>query len=64
MTFIDDKISALSEEDRKVFGEALQAILEEDTWPAQRGFGDNYSLDMVKLTLYREMYEKDFSRLN
>jgi len=63
MTFIDDKINALPLGKRKVFEEVLQAISEEDTWLAQRGFGDNYSLDMIKLTTYREMFERDFSRL-
>ena len=65
MTFIDDKINSLSPEEMKRFGETLQGVLEDDEWLSLRGFdNNNYSSDMVRLTLYREMYEKDFSRLN
>ena len=63
--FIDDKIKALSSEEREKFGETLQAVLEDDEWLNFRGFdNDNYIFDMVRLTLYREMYEKDFSKLD
>jgi 2-oxo-4-hydroxy-4-carboxy--5-ureidoimidazoline (OHCU) decarboxylase len=65
MTFVDDKINELPPEQRRKFKETLSAVFEEDTWMAQRGFDNcNYSPDMVRLTLYREMYEKDFSRLH
>ncbi len=69
MTFVDDKIKKLSDENRKKFEETLEAILSEEpyeigSWLSLRGFKENYSLDMVKLTLYREIFEGDFSRLN
>ncbi len=64
MTFVDDKIKALSLEEREKFGQTLRGVLEDDEWLSLRDFdGDNYSLDMVKLTLYREMYEGNFFRL-
>lgn len=69
MTFVDDKINSLNEKDRKNFSEALESILSDDasergSWLNLRGFGGDYSLEMVRLTLYREMFEQDFSRLN
>lgn len=68
MTFIDDKINALNETDRRNYEETLRAILSDDpskvgSWLNLRGFNENYSLNMVKITLYREMYKGDFSRL-
>ncbi len=68
MTFVDEKIKALSPQQRREFEEALNGIKAEDpskqySWLYVRGFDESYSLDMVKLTLYREMYEGDKSRL-
>ncbi len=64
MTFVDDKVNALNETDRANFRQTLSAVLGDDLWLSLRGFADNYSPDMVRLTLYREMYERDFSRLH
>ena len=64
MTFVDDKVEALPLEKRAQFGEAFKMVISDNFWLARRGFDDNYSPDMVKLTLYREMYEGDCSRLH
>jgi len=70
MTFVDDKINALAPEERSQFKEALAGILLDDkstdkipNWLVLRGFDviNGYSIDMVKLTLYREMFEGDSS---
>ena len=64
MTFIDDKIKALSIQDRNRFEETLQAVFESDDWLGLRGFDDeSFSQDMVRLVLYREMFEGDYSYL-
>ena len=65
MTFVDDKTNSLSIKERENFREILASVLEDDEWLSLRNFdSNNYSLDMIKLTLYREMYERDFSRLH
>jgi len=65
MTFIDDKINSLSEKDRNNFEETLTAVLEDDDWLGFRGFDDEtFSQDTLRLVLYREMFEKDFSYLH
>ena len=68
MTFIDDKVNALKKEEKRNFEETLRAILadgiKKGSWLQLRDFNEDYSLDMVKLTLYREMYEGDFHRLH
>ena len=65
MTFIDDKVNQLTPKQRQEFEEAFRGVLEDDDWLGFRGFDDEtFSQDMVRLTLYREMYEGDFSRLH
>jgi len=64
MTFIDDKMKALSEEDKKKVNSHLMDILESDTELVHRGFDpEDYSPDMVRLTAYQEVIEHDNSRL-
>jgi hypothetical protein len=62
--FIDDKVIALSEEDREKVRTHLMAILESDTELEHRGFDPHsYSPRMVLLTAYQEVIEHDSSRL-
>lgn len=62
--FIDDKVLALSEEDRKKVYSHLMDILESDTELMHRGFNpESYSPRMVILTAYQEVIEHDMSRL-
>ena len=62
---INEKIEQLSEEDRGKFNENLSAILEDDEWFSHRGLDDsNYSGQMVKMILYNEIFENDFSYLH
>lgn len=57
-----EKIKQLSGEDRGKFNEALEAILMGETWFVQRGLDPfNYDEKMVKIILYKEMFERDFS---
>lgn len=69
MTFVDDKVKALPEKNRRDFEETLEAIKVDgfsrpNSWLNLRDFKEGYSPDMVKLVLYMEMYENDFSRLH
>lgn len=62
--FIDDKMNALSKEDREKVESHLMDILESDLELIHRGFNPEiYSLDMVRLTAYQEIIEHDSSRL-
>lgn len=57
-----EKIKQLSGDDRGKFNEALEAILMGETWFVQRGLDPfNYDEKMVKIILYKEMFERDFS---
>ena len=60
-----EKIEQLSGEDRGKFNEALEAILTGETWFVQRGLDPfNYDEKRVKIILYNEMFENDFSYLH
>ena len=57
-----EKIKQLLGEDRGKFKEALEAILRGEIWFVQRGLDPfNYDEKMVKIILYKEMFENDFS---
>ena len=60
-----EKIEQLSEDNRRKFDENLSAILEDDEWFSLRGLDDsNCSEKMVKMILYNEIFENDFSYLH
>jgi len=59
---IDTKIEQLSEVARERFQQNLAAVLEDDTWLSFRGLdASNYDENMLRVILYREMFENDFS---
>jgi hypothetical protein len=64
MTFIDDKINALSPADRARVDHHYMGICQDETGLIRRGFDpDDYSPSLVLWTAYREVIEKDYSRL-
>ncbi len=64
MLYIDNDINRLPSEERKRFEESLEAVRSSDTWLQTRGFsGTNFNLSLVKITLYREMFEEGFYHL-
>lgn len=62
---INEKIEQLSGENKERFQQNLASVLEDDSWFSLRGLDDsNYSEQMVKMILYNEMFENDFSYLH
>ncbi|MDD5699862.1 MAG: hypothetical protein PHH00_01560 [Candidatus Nanoarchaeia archaeon] len=59
----DKQIDELPAEDRDRFMKTLGAVLEDSVWQALRGL-EGTGCEMIKMVLYREMFDADFSYLN
>ncbi|MDO8528769.1 MAG: hypothetical protein Q7S06_02665 [Nanoarchaeota archaeon] len=60
MAHINDKVNALSEEEKKRFQEALAGVQESTDWLVRRGFDKvNYDIIKVKEILHGEMFRDD-----
>jgi len=58
-----EKIKQLSGESKERFQQSLASI--DDTWLSLRGLNNsNCSENRIKIVLYKEMFEKDFSYLH
>ena len=59
----DKQISELSPENRENFLKTLDDVIRDSTWQALRGL-EGTGTEMVKMVLYGEMFEKDYSYLH